>query len=356
MKIWKPEDPLPGSDVFQDEEPYDKSWIFKDPQSEEIIQQLGFDKPTAAHLWRRWSEWAEEGGAEFDCATRDVPYLALIKGAVEFSKDAWGDDDAIWIEWMRKHGIATELQDAIMDPTFKQLRLTRTCEQWVLDIIDMRYDTFYNRGTKSEFGRSEDLQDTESKHYSNTIASGSNLALSEASGLIVLYKAVALDRFGNTTCPLLDSEGRLSHMSHLWKQRTIVFHQGGSVIYLGTSLETAQLHASYLRRLSNGLDTNVVIVQLPIPEIALHKTGVPVYFPSDDWKKLVWYCQTDGEDTELRDEVIRLCRAPVMVGNLTSRPKEALSDLGSWEDFTEEHVLKLDGNADGDYIANYSIS
>ncbi|RBR24385.1 uncharacterized protein FIESC28_02875 [Fusarium coffeatum] len=143
MKIWKLEDPLPGEDVFQDEEPYDKSWIFEDPQSEEIIQQLGFDKPTASHLWRRWSEWAEEGGSEFDCATRDVPFLALIKGRVEFSDDVWGDDDAAWIRWMQKHGIATELQDAIMDTRFKQLRLTRTCEQWVLDIIDMRYETFY---------------------------------------------------------------------------------------------------------------------------------------------------------------------------------------------------------------------
>ncbi|KAI1073110.1 hypothetical protein LB507_009110 [Fusarium sp. FIESC RH6] len=346
MKIWKPEDPLPGSDVFQDEEPYDKSWIFEDPQSEEIIQKLGFDKLTAAHLWRRWSEWAEEGGAEFNCATRDVPYLALIKGNVEFSKDAWGDDDTVWIQWMQNHGIATELQDAIMDPTFKQLRLTRTCEQWVLDIIDMRYETFYDRGTALKSGRIKELQDTKSD--GNTAVSGSDLVPAKTPGVTVLYKAIVLNHFRKTNCPLLDSEGRLSHMSHLWKQRTIAFHQSGSVIYLGTSLETAQLHASYLRRLSNGLDTNVVIVRLCLPDIALHNTAVPVFFPSDDWKKLVWYCQTDGEDTELRDEVIRLCRAPVMVGNLTSRPKEALSDLGSWEDFTEEHVLKLAGNADGD--------
>ncbi|KAJ4129873.1 hypothetical protein NW768_006843 [Fusarium equiseti] len=342
MKIWKPEDPLPGPGVFEDEEPYDKSWIFEDPQSEEIIRQVGFDERKAAKSWRRWSEWAEEGGAEFGCATRDVPFLALVKGVVEFSDDAWGDDDAVWIQWMQKHGISAELQDAIMDPTFKQVRLTRTCEQWVLDTIDMRYETFYNKRTKSECEGNENSQDTEHEYYDGAVVP------EETPGMTVLYKAIVLNRRRNTPYSIFDSEGRLAIMNHLVKYQTIVFGRSGSLIYLGTSLKATQLHASYLRRLSNGLDTNVVIVQLHIPDIALQDTSVPIYFPSDNWKKLVWYYQNRAEDKELRDEISWLCRAQVIVGHLTSRPKEVLSQLGSWEDLTEKHVLNLDGNADGD--------
>ncbi|RFN50832.1 hypothetical protein FIE12Z_4908 [Fusarium flagelliforme] len=348
MKIWKPDDPLPGHDVFEDEEPYDKSWIFEDPQSEEIIQQLGFDKPTAAHLWRRWSEWAEEGGAEFDCATRDVPFLALVKGRVEFSDDVWGDDDAVWIQWMQKHGIAAELQDAIMDPRprFKQLRLTRTCEQWVLDTIDMRYKTFYKTHTKSKSERGGDIQDTEHEHSGDTV---NNLVPEETPGVTVLYKAIALGRFWNTTCPILDSEGRLCHMGSLYRlPLRSIFNRSWAMIYLGTSLETAQLHASYLRRLSSGLGTQVAIVRLCVPDIALETKAVQLYFPSDDWKKLVWYCQTNERDQELRQEMSRFWRAHVIVGNVTNRPEEAFSELDSWEDITEKYLLKLDGNTEGD--------
>ncbi|KAJ4013758.1 hypothetical protein NW752_005469 [Fusarium irregulare] len=226
MKIWTPEDPLRGSDVFQDEEPYDKSWIFEDPQSEEIIQQLGFDKPTAAHLWRRWSEWAEEGGSEFDCATRDVPFLALIKGRVEFSDDVWGDDDTAWTRWMQQHGIATELQNAIMDPRFKQLRLTRTCEQWVLDTIDMRYETFY----ESEV--TEDLQDNEHEPS----ASDNNLAREETPGVTVLYKAIVLKRYRSNSRNLLNSEGRLNHLSSLKTYLGSEFSDSKAMIHLDTSL------------------------------------------------------------------------------------------------------------------------
>nr|CEG04722.1 unnamed protein product [Fusarium clavum]CEG05820.1 unnamed protein product [Fusarium clavum] len=103
-----------------------------------------------------------------------------------------------------------------MDPIFKQLRLTRTCEQWVLDTIDMRYDTFYDTGTTSKSGRSKDLQDTESEHYGNTVAFGSNLAPPETPGVTVLYKAIGLGRLWNTSCRLLDSEGRLGHMGCLY--------------------------------------------------------------------------------------------------------------------------------------------
>lgn len=281
-------------------------------------------------------------------AALDVPFLDVVKGHIRWGNDVWGDDDGAWIDCMQKHGIATELQDAVMDPRFKQLRLTCTCVQWLLHAIDMRYESIEYMHSKSDSGNSFDTPNTENEHPDHTVAPGNNLAPEETPRVTVLYKAIVLDRRGNTSWPLLDSDGRLEVISHLSKHRTIVFDRSGSVIYLGTSLETAQLHASYLRTLSNGLDTNVVIVRIQIPYIALKNTSVPIYFPSDDWKKLVWYCQGNGQNTELRNEVSRLYRAPVKVGNLTSRPKEAFSELGSWEGLTEKHVLKLNGNTDGD--------
>jgi hypothetical protein len=43
------------------------------------------------------------------------------------------DDSNDWYAIMDKFGLDKEIQDAIMDPEFKVIRLTRSCKHWVVD-------------------------------------------------------------------------------------------------------------------------------------------------------------------------------------------------------------------------------
>lgn len=53
--------------------------------------------------------------------------------------DIWEDDNSAWFRYMEQCGIATELQQSIMDPRFKDMRLTGTCIGWLRNTMEIRY-------------------------------------------------------------------------------------------------------------------------------------------------------------------------------------------------------------------------
>ncbi|KAJ4013757.1 hypothetical protein NW752_005468 [Fusarium irregulare] len=57
--------------------------------------------------------------------------------------------------------------------------------------------------------------------------------------------------------------------------------------------------------------------------------SVEIYFPSDDWKKLIWYCRTRKYDRKLEEEISDIYRASLIVGSMTSAPEAAFRKLNS---------------------------
>lgn len=49
------------------------------------------------------------------------------------------DSDTQWRKCMDACGLAVETQDAIVDPQFTYLRLSKSCLHWMNDTMDMRY-------------------------------------------------------------------------------------------------------------------------------------------------------------------------------------------------------------------------
>jgi hypothetical protein len=70
-----------------------------------------------------------------------MTFIDFLTGPVEDRRNdtTSEDNDQEWYDCMNAHGIATEFQDSIMDPFFKPLRLTKSCMEWVLDTVNMRY-------------------------------------------------------------------------------------------------------------------------------------------------------------------------------------------------------------------------
>lgn len=52
---------------------------------------------------------------------------------------AHGEEDNLWNQSLTSCGMAQDVQDAIMDPAFKEIRFTANSMYWVKDTIGMRY-------------------------------------------------------------------------------------------------------------------------------------------------------------------------------------------------------------------------
>ncbi|KAM0352162.1 hypothetical protein ACHAP4_009175 [Fusarium culmorum] len=124
--------------------------------------------------------------------------------------------------------------------------------------------------------------------------------------------------------------------------------------YFGTSLKTAHIHAAYLKRRGNRC-LEVAVVRLCIPKTAFQSLNstplAQAYFPSDDWKKLIWHFKRSPSNKEL----LRFKRATVVVGNVAGKPDKAFQKLESWKDITEEHVSTIGTCQNGEPDVQYGF-
>lgn len=98
---------------------------------------LGFSELKVDEMWNEWSNWP---GREIDINTGDLQgtFLAFILGHVK-KENAYTDDDSEWRRCLDECGVSPSEQDKLMDPDFKEIRLSRSCVYWVTDTIEMRY-------------------------------------------------------------------------------------------------------------------------------------------------------------------------------------------------------------------------
>lgn len=104
------------------------------------LLHLGYNSQTATHIWENWNNWPSWGPMrESDDIEYGVPFIDFAKGHIGSALDTCEDDDAQWFHCMELYGISNELREAIMDPKFRQIRLTESCKFWVQDTFKLRY-------------------------------------------------------------------------------------------------------------------------------------------------------------------------------------------------------------------------
>ncbi|KAF5963507.1 hypothetical protein FBULB1_13349, partial [Fusarium bulbicola] len=108
--------------------------------SQATIEYVGFSKQEAAKIWNGWINWPPGPRREIDHedGRLEVSFLDWFTRNASYSSHVWQGNDAAWWDCLLQNGIATELQQAIMDPCFKYTSLTGTCINWVRDNIKMR--------------------------------------------------------------------------------------------------------------------------------------------------------------------------------------------------------------------------
>lgn len=110
-------------------------------ESLETYEYLGFTRATAAAIWERFLTMPEDMPAGFwDFAVFQVE-------SPDIPDATSGCDD--WDEMMVRIGIRDELRAAILLPEFEDIRYTATCKFWVLDAMEMRFETLRSKLEKT---------------------------------------------------------------------------------------------------------------------------------------------------------------------------------------------------------------
>ncbi|KAI2629282.1 hypothetical protein GGS26DRAFT_560110 [Hypomontagnella submonticulosa] len=105
------------------------------------LKYLGWDDETAAILWNEWTSRPPDDSA---WGLDDIDGMGFLGFVTDRStsnglNDTCDDDDWVWYHYMSHCGINAETQESIMDPCFKEIRLTESCRFWVQDTVDSRY-------------------------------------------------------------------------------------------------------------------------------------------------------------------------------------------------------------------------
>ncbi|KAJ6780419.1 hypothetical protein PWT90_02306 [Aphanocladium album] len=302
--------------------------------SKATIRHVGLCPATAYRKWNSWQNWSpippwRETDPEQDWGD-EMPFIHFLTGCTGAGMHVWGEDDAVWRECMAKCGMSDEMQDAIMDPAFREVRLRETCEFWMEQTMEMRYEAL-----TAEFER-------EGHVHPNTVAwmverdrivEISTTGETEATDTdcVTLYGATTAERYRT----MYDSTGRTRvNFLPFCTRAPSDFSPSGTVLSLFADADVANLHAAYIHR--RGGTATVVSMLIPRAAFAALAPGesLALHQDDDDWRQVVYYSRRGrhGMPRRLRqygdDE-----EGPALVETPVGRwPGQAYKELQSWED------------------------
>ncbi|PNY23805.1 Uncharacterized protein TCAP_06253 [Tolypocladium capitatum] len=349
--------------------------------SSETLIYVGLSEARAAELWSRWTNWPDSGPSretDADDEGLQVEFIDFITGTLSNRVNTAEDDDNQWRACLNAYGIAVDVQDAILDPHFKYLRLSESCLFWAKDTIEMRYaglediqrasrkremelyraasrpggdDSEYaadrhqgrlplGRGLSMPTGQGQRSvsglqQQNTSGIEAESWGSVSGIAARNAPGHVVLFKGIDQGRITG----LFDEAGALD-IGTLLSSAPSDFSGTRSLFYFTLDYEVAEYYAAFAKRRAEC--ESVVIVCLRIPNTALESLSAPeiqrIYWPSSEWKELVWRCRTN-EPIPLRLRKYR--QAVLTIGSISRKPNYTYRTIRSFEEVTERSLLEV---------------
>ncbi|KAL8377569.1 hypothetical protein RB595_008312 [Gaeumannomyces hyphopodioides] len=265
-----------------------------------------------------------------------------------------------------------------MDPSFKHVRLTNSCIFWVEDTIQMRFAGLRDiqrasrdrerallraasrpggrgqatqrsgngqgrgaEGSSSSTGRraasaSEIQQEAtpgvSSQHWSRDFAAD----CAKDSDRITLYKGIDQARIAG----LFDNAGVLDNIGALLSSAPSCFSATRRLFYFAADYKVAEHYAAYAKRRANC--ESVVMVCMSLPKEAIDNMEEPelqrLFWPTPQWKQLVWRSMTGKS---LPKPLRKYRNALLVIGTISNGAKRTFENLQSWEDMTEDHILRV---------------
>ncbi|KAH8587758.1 hypothetical protein B0O99DRAFT_665269 [Bisporella sp. PMI_857] len=365
--------------------------------SYETLVYVGLSEAKATELWRQWTNWPAQGPRREtdpdDCGLV-VTFKNFIIGSFENQIDATDDNEQQWRACLNGCGIAVDVQNAIMDPRFKTLCFSQSCLYWVNDTVGMRYAGLEdiqrssreremqllriatrsggnqggsghsgleggpNIATGSSFSASQGQRSVSGFQQQNTPGIGPDIwgstnatAARSSPGHTVLFKGIDQGRIAG----LFDETGTLDRISTLLSSAPSDFSGTRSLFYFTPDHHVAVHYAAYAKRRANY--ESVVIVCLRIPNAAIESLSGPdiqrIYWPSNEWKELVWRCRTV---TPLPLYLRKYRQAILVIGTVSRKPDSIYYAMDSWQQVTETCLLQVGPSGQNNPTVQYVFS
>lgn len=350
----------PGSTTAQDLEHFIDipEFLF----SRETLTFLGFNESAAETIWSRWVNCGPEDGREIDggLVTFESMARAFIYGTFTREEDASLDDDLAWRASMDSCGINEELQTAIMTPGCKDVRLTESCQFWLLDTISARYASLKQIQAAS-FERARSARRAASRPGGSSLLPGEQMPSRYRSTSEMFYGAPSMSpmvtsapevranapghtvlyRGGYETSikAIFDDDGRVVNMAPLFSGRPGDFNSTKKASYMALDFEIANKYAYWSKVRDRSQLT--VILRLEIPNSALESMDgsekCHAYWPSQEWKELVWNCR---RNKRLQHSLTKFGKATLAIGTICGKPNVVVTNLPSPAEITHQMILQ----------------
>jgi hypothetical protein len=364
--------------------------------SYETLVYVGLSEAKATQLWSQWTNWPAQGPrreTDPDDGGLVVTFKDFIIGSFENRVDAADDNEQQWRACLNGCGIAVDVQNAIMDPRFKYLCLSKSCLYWVNDTVKMRYAGLEdiqrssreremqlrrietrsggdqgsghggrqdgpNIATGSSSSASQGQRSVSGFQQQNTPGIGpdiwgstSAIAARNAPGHTVLFKDLDQGRIAG----LFDEAGTLDRISTLLSSAPSDFSGTRSLFYFTPDHQVAVYYAAYAKRRANC--ESVVIICLRIPNAAIESLSAPdiqhIYWPSNEWKELIWHCRTVKS---LPSYLRKYRQAILVIGTVSRKPDSIYHAMNSWQQVTETCLLRVGPSGQKNPTVQYVFS
>jgi hypothetical protein len=110
--------------------------------SRDTLDYVGLSPGKADEIWGQWASWPATGPRreiDHDDGGLQVTFIDFITARLDNYEVVYEDNDAQWRQCLTMCGMSASVQDAIMDPNFKHIRVSNSCIFWIKDTVLMRY-------------------------------------------------------------------------------------------------------------------------------------------------------------------------------------------------------------------------
>ncbi|KAF5970493.1 hypothetical protein FBULB1_9690 [Fusarium bulbicola] len=322
--------------------------------SKATIEYVGFSSDKATEIWSGWVNWSPgfiiRETDPSGLTTLEVSFLDWMERHTgnPCSDDIWEDDNSAWFRYMEQCGIATELQQSIMDPRFKDMRLTGTCIGWLRNTMEIRYQGLEEvQRASAEREKALGLQGTSTRpQRPSGLASREIDTLgrpSSITGYTVLYKAVDQARVKG----LFDHQGSINGIGSLLSPTD--FSRTKSMYCFTPDYSLARKQAAWIKRRG----PPAVIVQIAVQDSAITSMDPDdiqcAFWPNSNWRELVWHSRTKRR---FPNELKKYNDAILIIGTIANRPTAYYEQRSPTDLTTEACVVRIRGpNKGGDRTA-----
>ncbi|RGP81750.1 hypothetical protein FLONG3_135 [Fusarium longipes] len=252
------------------------------PISPQALEYVGFKQTEAHVIYTKWDTNSSD-------AISSPSFFHFAKINTLESNRETPSNDVGWRACMQSWGIATEMQDAIMDERFRDIRVTKTCLEWVADTIDLRQISLREiKATSCSRCRGRPATNWLARNLTIPF-NGDDFPQDATTTQIALYKAVPLSRLEGI--PLANTSEVISRLGEI---------RNGRLQFSFYRDITAARHAAiYMKRRDGVSKADILIVQLILQREPLKN------YSGQDVTKYVFYANDGGQNLGLVTNVTK---------------------------------------------------